>query len=83
VPAWTVIAPPSAEHLPETLPPIPLPDVAATLACAGVLSLALLLIVVAVQAVSPVSDWEVKAVERLTPERRVLRTRTVVIARPS
>jgi hypothetical protein len=41
------------------------------------------MVVVVSRRFKPVSDWEVKAVDRLTPERRVLRTRTVVIARPS
>jgi Ni/Fe-hydrogenase subunit HybB-like protein len=83
VPAWTVAAPPATEHLPETLPPVPLPDLAAALACVGMLALTGLVVAVAVRAVSPVSDWEAKAVERLTPERPVLRTKTVVVARPS
>jgi molybdopterin-containing oxidoreductase family membrane subunit len=83
VPAWTVIAPPAAQHLPDHLPSLPLPDLAVASACIGMLALTTLVIASAVRRVSPVSDWEVNAVERLTPERPVLRTRTVIVARPS
>jgi Ni/Fe-hydrogenase subunit HybB-like protein len=83
VPAWTVATPTPTEHLPESLPAMPLPDLVIICACAGVLALAALLVVLALRSVSTVSDWEVKAVERLTPERRVLRTRTIIVARPS
>jgi hypothetical protein len=48
-----------------------------------VVAIAALIVVVAIRSLSAVSLWEVKAVDRLTPERRVLRTRTIVIARPS
>ncbi len=42
-----------------------------------------LVVLLALRRLSPVGAWEVKAVERLTPEQRVLRTRVVVVARRS
>lgn len=82
VAAWTVATPAPSEHLPDTLPPLPLPGVVDLLACAGCLALAGLVLVLALLKIRPVAAWEVKAVQRLTPERQVLRTRTVVVARP-
>ena len=82
VAAWSVATPTPSEHLPETLPPLPLPTLAEGLACAGLLALAAVVVTLVGRRVTPVSRWEVKAVERLTPERRVLRTRTMVVARP-
>lgn len=83
VAAWSVATTSPAQHLPEALPPLPLPAVAEILACGGVLAMAGLVLLLAMRRLSPVGAWEVKAVERLTPEQRVLRTRAVVVARPS
>jgi Ni/Fe-hydrogenase subunit HybB-like protein len=81
--AWSVVTSSPAEHLPDTLPPLPLPGVLEILACAGVLAMAGLVLLLPLRRLSPVGAWEVQAVERLTPEQRVLRTRVVVVARPS
>jgi hypothetical protein len=51
--------------------------------CVGALALTAIVVVPVSLRFKPISDWEVKAVDRLMPERRVLRTRTVVVARPS
>jgi Ni/Fe-hydrogenase subunit HybB-like protein len=83
VPAWAVATPSPTDHLPEVLPALPRPGGIEVLACAGVLALAVLVVVTVARRVTPLSRWEVEAVERLTPERRVLRTRTVVVARPT
>jgi Ni/Fe-hydrogenase subunit HybB-like protein len=83
VAAWTVATPTPSDHLPDALPPLPLPNAIDVLACLGVVALTSLLLVTVARRVPPISEWEVNAVERLTPERRVLRTRTVVVARPS
>lgn len=83
VAAWSVATPTPTDHLPEDLAPLPIPGPVEVLACAGVLALAGLAVAAALSRISPVSEWEVKAVERLTPERQVLRTRTRVVARPS
>jgi Ni/Fe-hydrogenase subunit HybB-like protein len=80
--AWSVATPAPTEHLPEALPPLPLPGAIDLLACAGMLALAALVVVLVLQRLKAIPDWEVKAVERLTPERQVLRTRTVIVARP-
>jgi hypothetical protein len=50
---------------------------------AGALAIAGLILVLVLRKIESTSAWEVRAVERLTPERQVLRTRTVVVARPS
>jgi Ni/Fe-hydrogenase subunit HybB-like protein len=81
--AWTVATPTPAEHLPDALPALALPGLAALAACIGSMACAALVLVVALRRISPMSDWEQRAVQRLTPERAVLRTRTVVVARPS
>jgi Ni/Fe-hydrogenase subunit HybB-like protein len=83
VPAWTVVTPTPTDHLPDVLPPLPLPGLSELIACVGVLAAVALVLVVAIRSFSAVSQWEVKAIDRLTPERPVLRTRTIVIARPS
>jgi hypothetical protein len=80
--AWSVATPTPTEHLPQSLPPLPLPGLAELAACAGGLALAALVMVLALRRFATTSDWEVRGVERLTPERAVLRTRTLVIARP-
>jgi Ni/Fe-hydrogenase subunit HybB-like protein len=81
--AWSVVTASPTEHLPETLPPLPLPGVAEVVACLGLFAIAGLVLLLALRRLSPVGAWEVKAVERLTPEQRVLRTRVAVVARPS
>jgi hypothetical protein len=82
LPAWAVATERPEEHLPQTLPPLPLPGLTEVVACGGLLAITAVLVMVVGRRFSAVSDWEVKAVDRLTPERPVLRTRTVVVARP-
>jgi Ni/Fe-hydrogenase subunit HybB-like protein len=81
--AWTVATPTPTDHLSQSLPALPLPGLAELSATAGALALTGLVLLVALRKISPTSGWEVRAVERLTPERPVLRTRTIIVARPS
>jgi molybdopterin-containing oxidoreductase family membrane subunit len=83
VAAWTVATPTPADHLPDVLPPLPMPGLLELGACLGVLALAALVVVLVLQRVPAVSVWEVKAIQRLTPEWRLLRTRVNVVARAS
>jgi hypothetical protein len=81
--AWSVATPLPEEHLPDSLPPLPLPGPPEVAACVGILAAVGLVIVLALRRSGPVARWEVDAVERLMPERRLLRTRVPVVARPS
>jgi Ni/Fe-hydrogenase subunit HybB-like protein len=81
--AWSVATPTPTAHLPETLAPLPLPGLATTVACVGVLALTGLVLLVVLRWVPLQATWEVAAVRRLTPERRLLRTRVTVVGRPS
>jgi Ni/Fe-hydrogenase subunit HybB-like protein len=80
--AWTVATPTPSDHLPDVLPPLPLPGLAEIAASVGLIALSGLVLTLVLRRVSPVSHWEVKAVERLTPEVTALRTRVNVVARP-
>jgi Ni/Fe-hydrogenase subunit HybB-like protein len=80
--AWSVATQVPADHLPDQLAPIAWPGPLETLACIGIFAIAGLLAIALLSRNSPVSEWELKAVARLTPERSVLRTRTTVVARP-
>ena len=81
--AWTVATPTASDHLPDVLPSLPLPGLAEIAATLGPIALSGLLIALVLRRISPVSHWEVKAIERLTPEVQALRTRVTVVARPS
>ena len=71
------------EHLPDPLPPLPLPGLPEVAACVGILAAVTLVVVLALRGSGAVARWEVDAVERLMPERRLLRTRVPVVARPT
>jgi hypothetical protein len=62
---------------------LPLPGLAEIAASLGIIALTGLAIALVLRRVSPVSQWEVKAIERLTPEVPALRTRVSVVARPN
>lgn len=81
--AWSVATPISDDHLPPTLAPLPLPGPPELVACTGLLALCALTVLLVLRQVPAVSPWELKAVERLIRERRVLLTRAAVVARPS
>jgi Ni/Fe-hydrogenase subunit HybB-like protein len=81
--AWSVATPRAEEHLPDRLPPLPPPGLPETAACVGTLALVALVLLVVVRRVPSVSAWEIRAVERLVRERRLLRTRVSVVGRPS
>ena len=81
--AWAVATPRPQEHLPDPLPPLPLPGLAELAACVGILAAVGLVVLLTLRRSGAVARWEVEAVERLTPERRLLRTRVPVVARPS
>jgi Ni/Fe-hydrogenase subunit HybB-like protein len=80
--AWSVATPRAEEHLPDVLPPLALPGLPEIAASVGTLALVALVLLVLVRRVPWVSTWEMKAVERLVRERRLLRTRVSVIGRP-
>jgi hypothetical protein len=81
--AWTVAMQVPEEHLPDTLPPLPLPGVLEVAACLGMLAAAALLATLLFRPFTTLSEWELRAAERLTPERRMLRARVTVVGRPS
>jgi molybdopterin-containing oxidoreductase family membrane subunit len=81
--AWTVATDRPLEHLPDPLPPLSLPGLAEVAACIGILAAVALVVVLVLRRVAPVARWEVEAVARLTPERRLLGARVPVVARPS
>jgi molybdopterin-containing oxidoreductase family membrane subunit len=81
--AWSVATPTPAAHLPDVLAPLPPPGLPALAACVGVLALATLIVLLALRSIPPIAAWEVAAVRRLTPERRLLRTHVTVVGRPS
>ena len=81
--AWSVATPTPEEHLADNLPLLAGPGLPELAACAGILALSALTVVIAVGRVAPVAAWEVRAVNRLTPARRLLRARVDVVARPS
>jgi molybdopterin-containing oxidoreductase family membrane subunit len=81
--AWTVATRLPEEHLPESLLPLPLPGLAEAAACLGILAAVGLVVLLALRRFAPVARWEVEAVERLTPERRLLRARVPVVGRPT
>lgn len=83
VPAWSVATDVPTEHLPEPLPPIAWPGLAEVLASAGVIALVALIVVTIAERVPLTDTWETRAAHRLTPERRMLRTRVSVVGRPS
>ena len=83
VAAWSVATPIPEEHLPDKLAPLPLPGLAEVAACVGMLALLGLVLLVVAQRVPTVAMWETRAVERLVRERRLLRARVSVVARPS
>ena len=53
-----------------------------TLLGCGLLWVSLLLLIV-LRRIAPVGYWELRAVDRLMPERRLLRARVGVVARPN
>ena len=81
--AWSVATQRPEEHLPDTLAALPVPTLPEVAACVGALALVGLLMLIAVSRVSPVADWETRALDRLTRDRRLLRTRVSVVARPT
>ena len=52
-------------------------------ACVGILAGAGLLVLLVLRRYGPIARWEVEAVERLMPHRRLLRARVLVVGRPS
>jgi hypothetical protein len=83
LPAWTVATPHAQEHLADNLPPLPMPGLPEIATSVGTLAFVGLIVLVAHRLVPSVVTWEIRAVERLVRERRLLRTRVSVVGRPS
>jgi molybdopterin-containing oxidoreductase family membrane subunit len=81
--AWSVATPKLQAHLPDDLPPLPLPGPPEISASLGSFALVALIVLLAARWVPSVATWELKAVQRLVRERRLLRTRVSVVGRPS
>src|SRR5207248_10471517 len=79
VPAWAVTTQLPEEHLSEPIGALPFPGAIEIVTCVGILALVALVLL----RVPMAATWETKAVGRLVRERRLLRTRVTVVARPS